>query len=355
MKQQMEPNEEVDLFEFFNAIGKLINKIAKGILSILESIFFLLLKFLLFIKKNILYLGLGVLVGIIMAFIFENNYQTQYKSNIFIKTNYQSQPALEGKIESLNSLIDGENYTQLSQELGLSEQDAKELISFYIKPVYSDILLLKEYDQYMSALDTSSHKFLKFPDYKKEMKKTNSFSPYNEITVKAYSPHIFSVLNSYFSSILEDEKLLKERKESKVHYLKHKINLINHSLEEIDSLRQVLNKVYAESASKQSSGGVVINNADSKGPEKPYDLFNQRMKLLKELKKTKRRLTEEKQIVMLLNTFPKEGTKESVLTYNPYIQYPLYGFIAVLLILVLLQLNKILKDYQKKLEKNEID
>jgi hypothetical protein len=353
METNKRPDEEIAILDLFRALGQFFQSIVKGVAFLFRKLLFLFLSLLLFLKKNAYYLGAGILAGIIFAFIFDKNYQPEYKSSLFVKLNYQSYPAMEGKIESLNSMIEKENYSQLAKELNLEKDMAETLISFDLKPIQNDVALLKDYEKFMISMDTSVHKFMPFEDFKEQIKARKVFPPYNQIRVKAHSPHVFRMLNPYFENILEENPVLKQKKEVKTGFLKQKIKKLNESLAEVDSLRKVLNKVYLESASKVSQGEVIINNASQNRIEKPYDLFETRINLLDILNKTDQELLENDRVVMLYNTFPELGEKQSIVSYNPYIKFPFYGFVLVLFMILLIQLNKILIDFQQKTEERD--
>ncbi|MCF6193368.1 MAG: hypothetical protein L3J46_03425, partial [Kangiellaceae bacterium] len=112
-------------------------------------------------------------------------------------------------------------------------------------------------------------------------------------------------------------------------------------------MREVLNNVYTESAKHSNRGTNIIFSSDRVyGIEAPVNIYYNRIIALKELKKAVYYLNESGDIVELLNRFPDVGKKESILKYNPFIIYPLYGFLLVLLILVFLYE----REYKKRFE-----
>ncbi len=353
MNNQIQPREEIDLLQFFKAIGAFFKQIYQGVLRILKNILFLIFHVLIYFKKNALYLGAGILAGLILAFVLQKNYQKVYKASVFTKVNFEASPDLEGKLESFNALIENEEYEVLAKELNIETEQAKQLRHFDWTPVVNKVLLLKDYAQYHASMDTTVSNKLTFQEYIKDIKNAKSLSPYYRLTVTAYSPDIFQKLNPALEKLLEDNPVLIEKKKEFLSFAFKKKEKLHQALSEVDSLRKVFNKVYLNSSEKATASGVVVNTAHSTGYEKPYDLFETRLNLLKELKKNEEEIAVNKHILFLYNNFPERGMKTNQISYNPFLQYPLFGFFFVLIILLLKELNVLLKQYEKKLKEDE--
>ncbi len=353
MNDKKQPQEEVDIVLFFNTIGKLFKNLYQWILNLLKNVLFLLIRLILFLKRKWVYLAAGIMSGLILALIFNYNYKPVYQSEIYMKLNYHSYPALAGKIESLNAKIEQKDYLSLAKELKIDEDKASELMKFTFGPETNDVVLIKEYEQYRETLDTSIYHSIPFDIYKKEIKNNENLSSYAHLRLTATSPDIFHLLNPYFESVLENDPILAEQRKEHTDFLNEKINYLNRSLVEIDSLRKVFDEVYLNAATKSSNTGVIVNTSQQASLEEPYDLFQKRIELLDELKKTKRELLDKKKIVKFYNIFPESGKKTSLLNYNPFIKYPLMGFLVALIILLLFEFNKFLKHYKEKQITNE--
>ncbi len=349
MNQQNSP-QEVDVLQFFKAIGNFFASIKHSIKSLFVWLFDFFIKTLIYLKKHALYLGIGVLIGIIYAFVFQRNFKPVYHANIQLKANYESGNALENKINSFNGLIKNQEYDKLAKELGLTKDEASKLMGFKLTTDINDVKLVKEYEKYLMKLDTVVYKNIEYKTYSKNISKTPQLFPYKTLDVYASDVGLFAKLNNKFEHILDNDPVLIKKKKDVDNLLSIKKQKMIHSLVELDSLRQVFNKVYLENATKSNSGStnIVVSNNKLSGAEAPVNIYYNRIIALKELEKIENQIMDNGSILSLENRFPEFGQKESILKYNPFIKYPILGFLLVLFILLLLDFNKFINKYQKE-------
>jgi hypothetical protein len=352
MNPQANNPEEVDIIQFFNAIGKMFKNMFAGIKNLFLSILHLFLNLLLYVKKYYLYFGAMILIGIILAFINSNKTEKMFAAEVTVQTNYGAQIALQDKLDFFNNLILDEKYDLLSKELGISANQAENILGFEMKPQINDVYLVENYNDYLSKMDSTMHNYIKFKDYKNAISTNEDLYNYWTVKVLGNTPTIFHHLNNKFEQILNDNQALKERKENYLFALNTDKKNTLKSLADIDSLRNVYNKVLLDNAKKQSGGStnIVVSNDQIRGPEAAYDLFGKRADMLEQLEKVSQKLNRFNHIVQLKNSFPMYGEKDYGITDNLYVKYPIMGILLVFLILLLIDFNKYLNKYQKEKE-----
>jgi hypothetical protein len=293
-----------------------------------------------------------ILIGIILAFINSNKTEKMFAAEVTVQTNYGAQIALQDKLDFFNNLVLDEKYDLLSKELGISANQAENILGFEMKPQINDVYLVENYNDYLSKMDSTMHNYIKFKDYKNAISTNEDLYNYWTVKVLGNTPTIFHHLNNKFEQILNDNQALKERKENYLFALNTDKKNTLKSLADIDSLRNVYNKVLLDNAKKQSGGStnIVVSNDQIRGPEAAYDLFGKRADMLEQLEKVSQKLNRFNHIVQLKNSFPMYGEKDYGITDNLYVKYPIMGILLVFLILLLIDFNKYLNKYQKEKE-----
>jgi hypothetical protein len=350
MNQKNKP-EEVDLLQFFTAVGQMFHNLFAAIKGLILKIFYLSIDILLYFKKHYKWLAGGLLVGLLISFLIPDN----GKKNVFVaksllRTNYDAQAALLSKVKMFNTMIAEKSFDKLAKELNLTEEEAKSLKKFKLEPVINDVLLIPDYENYLSVQDTVVYKFIEFDKYKKNMSKNLLLNQYWELTVRATQQDIFGKLNESLIHLTDADENVKIKKQNYLAYIKTTKEKLLKSLAEIDSMRNVYNKVLLETA-KNATGGatnIVVSADKVRGVEHPYDLFYERGKIYERLNNITALENRYFDAIIMLNDFPKYGIKDEGLLSNKHIKYTLLGFILVLLFLLLIDFNAYLKAYEKQ-------
>ena len=350
MSQEIHNPEEVDIVQFFNAIGRMFKNMFAGIKNMFVGILHLFFNLLLYIKKYYLYFGLAVLIGLILAFLNNDKAEEKFVTEVTVQTNYDAQIDLQNKLDLYKSLINDRKFDMLAKQLGVSVDVAQNILGFEMVPQLNDVYLAENYDDYLSKMDTTMHNYIAFKDYKNTINDNTDLYNYWTISVFGKTPTVFYSLNDGFEKILDDNEALLNRKKNYMFALETDKKVTLKSLSDIDSLRNVYNKVLLDNAKKQSGGStnIVVSNDQIRGPEAAYDLFGKRSDVLKELRLVSHKLNRFNHILQLKNTFPLYGEKDSGITNNIYLKYPLLGILLVFLILFLIDFNKYLNKYQQE-------
>ncbi len=341
--------QEVDIIQFFKAIGDFFRGIKNSIKVFFLFIFHSFIKAIIYVKNYALYFAIGVILGLIYAFVFRGDYNPIYVAEVKLKTNFDSASSFSNKINELNGFIQSNSFDKLANELGISKEDAKKITGFELRENINDVELIKEYEDYLIKMDTVVYKYIEYKDFRKNINKNPQLFPFKYLKVYANSANVFSKLNNKLEHLLDNDVVLQERKKEISFTLSTQKREILRSLQELDTLREVFNQAYLDNAKQSNPGStnIVVSNQKLSGAEAPVNIYYNRIVALKELEKINNHITDKRNILELYSRFPEVGVKESPLRYNPFIKFPVFGFLLVLLILLLLDFNKYINKYQK--------
>ena len=355
MNNQNQSKEEIDILQFFSAIGNMFKRFFAGIKNIFVQLFYVFLNFLLLIKKYYLYFGVAMLIGLGLSFLGKNKQDSIYSAAITLRTNFESQIPLQEKIDLLNTLIKKKKYDVLAKELQIDNSTASHFTGFDMQPVINDVFLIDDYENYLMSKDTVVYKYIEFKDYKKNIRNNKSLNNYWKIEAYADVPEVFNVLNKGIRGLLREDKSLHQKEDDYIKMLGLVRTKTLRSLDEIDTLRVVLNKAMLSLSNNPSEGsGIVVNSEKLRGPEGPYNLFYERYRLTNQLDRLTQKIAKYSQALVYLNAFPQYGTKQESIIDNKHVKYPIYAFILVLLGIFLIQFNHYLNIYQKKKESQSV-
>ena len=347
MNQQTQP-EEIDIIQFFTAIGNMFKNFFKGIGNIFKWFFYTFIDIIIYLKKHYIILGLGFLLGLGLSFLGNKKKETYY-GQATLRTNYNAQLDLQEKVAALNGLIQKHDSIGLGKMLDLPSEDAAHFTNFELNPVINDVFLIDDYEEYLKTKDTVVYKFIEYEDYKKNIHKNNNLNRYWSLKISADSPLVFNKLNIKIKALFNKDTAIEKRKQNFLSYLDIKKQKLLRSLSDIDSMRSIYNRVWLESAQKPgvASTNIVVANQKITGPEATYNLFYERHKALNNLKKTVQQINKYDDAVIILNSFPNNGIQEISILDNKHTKYALLGFLLALFILLLKDFNVYLNKYQQ--------
>jgi len=114
-------DQEIDLSQLSKKIGGFFESIAIGIFRII-----------LFLKRNILWIGILFILGVVLGFFIDKNSKT-YESQIIVSPNFGSTDYLYAKIDLINSKIEDNDTIFLKDVIGIKKP--KKINKIEIKPI----------------------------------------------------------------------------------------------------------------------------------------------------------------------------------------------------------------------------
>ena len=341
--------DDIDLIQLFNYFGKIIKKLNLRLKSFLVWLFDNLVLVLLFIKKQSIKISIAVILGACFGYFLQRNEAKLYSSEMIVHPNFESSRQVYTSIEYLNQLAITNNVEKLSEELRISKEEASSIISLYCKPILEEHNKIKVYDEFISSLqDTASASKVDFKDFVKNL--SDYDNKYHRIVVESNYRGLFAKLQENIIQLIGRNEYYRKNKSIQEQSLKKSEEIFNKQLQDIDSLREVYNKVLlAERASNKDSdgGGNTFNFAkmDSKTNElellKESRVVNEK---LIELNKEKLRLTS---IVNVISDFNPVGKPVNNVLRNKIIIWGVIFGLITMVVLIFRELNGFLNNYMK--------
>ena len=343
--------DEVEISDFLKILGKIFTKIGNGIAWVLVSIYELLILLFIFIKRKIIWLCIGYILGLVFGLISYYNSGGIYKSEMITRANFESSYFLYNQIDYFNSLIENNRIDDLTREFNISQDEAKSLIDFKATPLKNDIEAAKLYHQtfletrrnHNYSFDTIWQNTLKFDEFKNEL--TDYDFPIIKIALRSKKLDIFPKIQKGLINSLNNNPDLKEKKENIEQIRNQEETLLADALKNIDTLRQVYNKKLTMQVENTSPGGnqFILGERDIRNPE--LDLYDKSMRLKDELIELKMRSTKEKNVLELFSGFEKTGLQQSALRRIG--ENALYGLAFIFIILIGIEFIRFLNRTEK--------
>lgn len=339
--------EEVDLGNLFKAIGKGISNIFNAILQFFTSIFHYFILLLIFLKRHALKLGLALLFGFIVGFIFHKLDTKSYVSDMIIETNYGSGIQLYKQIDYLNDLVKKKDSVALSKVLNIDISEAVSINEIKVSAYQPDRNLYKAYDTYLKITDTIYTRNFTFEDFKK---RTDEYDlRYHNVEVNSKSKLLFGKLTPSIINLVEND-YYKQLKDLKVNELHQKISVLSKNLQQIDTLRNTYKEVALKEAEKLSGSSTIeISKSEKDKNENDIELFKTSNEILNSISWTNADLIRKNNIINIISDFDKIGVPDKSITHKKYFQFAALFFGLMLGWILLRQLNNYLISY--KLEK----
>ncbi len=331
---QPSTSDEIDIIQFFKLIGKGFAGLWNGIKSFFVFLFNILIYRPYVYFKRYRKIVIPLLVLAFLAGIWADaSKKNLYRAEILISPNYDSGKEIYTHIDMYNSLIANEKFDTLASALGVSRELAQSYVSFEVQPNYNERIDLRSYDEYTRFLDTSVVKNLDFEAYRKSYLKQEFDYPQLIVSVTATRPDAFEPLNKTFKTLLDNEPLFVNRRKVALQTMDEQIAFIEKNIAQLDSLRMAINRAIKNfGKGKTPENSVVVGTAQINFPEKKYDLFEKRQKLVDALTKLKTDRVDKEKIILMNSAFPDFAPP-----YNPiWMNYKFSFLISMALLLILL-------------------
>lgn len=241
---------------FSNFINIIINWIGKVFLS----------------WKKLAILGLlgGTLGAVTLLFI-----PRKYESSLTLRTHIDANEQLFNDVQYLNSLINSSKYDQLSTILGISFEDTEKISSIEVSSAASITERLSSLDKVYSRLDSALKQNLVVEDLLEDDKYT--FTNKFKVTFYATDPFVFENIEDSLISFFERIPELNRLRENQLQIIQMQKELYVQEIQNLDSLKKILNLVMLEQAKQKEGSEMTINMGKSGESEliNPLSVYNQ--------------------------------------------------------------------------------
>lgn len=222
-------------------------------------------------KKLLIWGVIGGILGVCTLLIIPR----EYTSNIVLKTHIDANEQLFNDVEYLNSLINSEQYEQLSGILGVSIDEAEDINSIEVNSAASITEILSNLDKVYSKLDSA----LKINIVVEDLLEDNNYTFTNKFKLTIYSkdPFIFKNIESNLITFLERVPELNRLRKNQLQIIQTQKDLYTQEIQNLDSLKKILNQVMLEQAKQKEGSEMTINMGKSGESDliNPLSVYNQ--------------------------------------------------------------------------------
>lgn len=346
LRKDQPPNEEVDLGQLFNAIGRLFERFFRFIGSIFTGLFGVIILFLFFIQKHFIKLLVVVFIGVVVGAIMDANKKPLYISTMVIEPNFNSVQQLYNNIEFYNDLAKDKDSLSLSQALNITEKEASSIKNFSVESYSDENQKIVLFDRFVRSLDSTTKKAIDMEAYLKNFNSldarfhTVSVTANDNTIAKKIQPTIISSIsnNSYFNLQKNISDINIELQDS----------LYKKQIIEIDSLQLLYKRVMLKEAERAMQGTNISVGETGEQNNKELSLLNKMEDLKSRIVELNKERGNKSSILNVISDFPRKGVRETGVLKSYKFRIPGLLLILTAFVLLLLSLNKYLKNYKRK-------
>ena len=336
--------EEVDLGSLFKIIGKGFQNLFNFIGNIFKGIFHFFISILIFLKDNIVKIGIAAFIGFAIGVFIQVKSADKYESQMLVQPNFKSANQLYNNISYYNDLVKQKDTANIQKTFKIDKETAASLKKFTIEPIINENDIINSYNDFILDVDTTTVKSYNFEDFKASF----SLLDYkiHKINVVSEKSDVFNKLDEVILSSVIKNKYFNRVKELTNENLNRTDSLLRTNLAQIDSLRVVYMKVMLEEAKKQNSG-TSIDLGGKMRTTKELELFETNREINEELEDIVKDKSEKYEVINVISNFQPIGSEIKGVTRNIAFQLSVLGALAMIFILLLIKINSYLNNYKK--------
>jgi hypothetical protein len=329
--------DEIDLRQLFNAIGRFFGNIASGTIHLIVNVRRATL------VNKYLFLTLAILGGC-LGLALNNFSDPIYSSSLLLSSDYFNGRIIDNSIEKLNLLCQEEGKVGLANELGLSKEVAINIIGFTAIPFISEddrveIEVLKQKLEEMNLEESEIDKIITRIDIENK----HAF----QISVNVSKSEIIEGIETALVNYFRDNSYIKNRIVSRENYLRERLVKLEKENLKLDSLKTAMIKVYESIAKKNPQGSDNLYIGDQYSSN-PMTVFTEDLKINNEILNVKLQLYLQKDFEVIdgLTVYRKPisaGPKKSV-AYGILI-----GIGIAYLLILLISINRYLSKVESEM------
>lgn len=344
-------SEEVDIIEIFNLIGRAIKSFFEFLFGILELIFKFLIIFALFLKRNLILLGLAALVGLILGLMSDFLQKPFYTSTMLVEPNFETTNQLINNIDLYSQLAKSNDSTALAEIFDISENQASKILDISIKANNTSNNRFLLYEEFTKNTDSVVLKNMNYESFAESLQLSDFQQFY--ITLDAKDQKLFKKTEKKIINFPVTEYSQKLRETALEIMETKKENFITY-LQKIDTLRNDYKKIMlndeANLTKTPNSGTTFYMGAESVRPTNEIQLFELEQQFYEKIADISFAQISENNYVNMISGFQEIGmkTKKSKL-FN----FVLGALSIAFLLLLFKEFNKFLTRQEMLLKKND--
>lgn len=346
LRNNQPPNDEVDLGQLFNAIGRLFERFFRFIGRIFTGLFGVVILFLLFLQKHFIKLVIVIVVGVILGTILDIKKEPLYISTMVIEPNFNSVQQLYNNVGFYNELAKAKDSLSLSEVLNITTKEAISIKKFSIESYSDENQKIVLFDRFVRSLDSTTKKAI---DMKAYLHNFNSFDArFHTISVISSDNTVAKKIQPTIISSISNNSYFNLQKNISDNNIKLQDSLYKKQISEIDSLQALYKKVLLKEAERAIQGTNISLGETGEQNNKELSLINKMDELKLGLVELNYERGNKSSILNVISDFPRKGVRDSGILKSNKFRIPALFLIVTALVLLLLSLNKYLKNYRRK-------
>jgi hypothetical protein len=343
MSTNQNQEDEIEIGKLFQLIGngfsKLFNLIGDLFRALLKATIYILL----FVRKHLLKFAISALVGFFLGYFSEGKERT-YEATMVVSANFNSIHQLYNNITYYNNLVIQKDTTDLAKLFNINKQQASSLKSFVIEPIITENEKLSLLDEFVKTADTTTVKLIDKNVYLNSLTKFNYKN--HRILVKATQSNIFKKLEPAIVANISENTFFTKQKNTFDKNIAFESKELLMQLSQIDSLRNLYKQVLLKEAEKKMTGTQIDLSSKTSKKDNEIELFKIQKNINTRLSEINTLKAEEGDILNTVSGFGGVG-KKVFIAYRAPGEYAIFLMLLTLATILLLELNKYLKNYKQ--------
>lgn len=336
-------SDEIDLGHLFKIIGKGFDNLFNFIARIFKGLFHGLITVLLFLQKNFIVLAITAVLGVGGGFFLDWYLPEEYVSKMVVEPNFNSAQQLYNNIEFYDDLAKAEDSVTLANALEITVADAASIKRVNVDSYSDENQKVKLFDEFIRNLDTTTVKAMDFKGY---LKNFNSLDArFHQITLTATNDNVAKKVQPTIIKSISSNEYFKLQKSISDENLILRDSIIRNQLNEIDGLQTLYKDVLVKEAEKPMQGTNINLAENGESQNKELALIQEREKLKNLLVRLNNERANKSSILNVISDFPARGVKQDEIFYSYKFLAPVALLVFVILLLLLRQLNRYLREY----------
>lgn len=355
--RQTPREEDVDLGHLFYKTGGAINNFFLWMGKIFTELANMVLLFLFFLRRNLMWLLVGTALGVGYGFYVLSKEGSNYFSSMTVQANYNSSRALYSSMDYFNALIGSRQRKELAKTFNITEPEAASLIYFESNPVVTELIaadlyknrFLNLYHNTRLRMDTFWVKTISYKDFKSSLTKYDY--PIHQVKVTSTNATVFRKLQDGIIRQVSSNELLQLEKKNGVASNQQEVQLLESSLKSLDTLRDSYNKRLAATGPSKEGNNVTLLDGNLTAANPELQLYDKMLQLKDELKMVRSQAVIENDILQVYAPFSSVGQSAGLLE-NKIFKYAYIGTLMALIIILVIALYKYLGTLETKHARN---
>lgn len=343
---QPQPSDEVDLGQLFKLIGNAFDRFFRFIGNIFKGLFGVIILILFFIQKHFVKMIIVAAVGLVLGTYLDWKKEPKYVSAMVVEPNFNSVQQLYNNINFYNELARSGDSLALSEALDISKKEAYSIKGFKVESYSDENQKILLFDKFVRSLDSTTQKAI---DMKAYLMNFNSLDArFHTISVVASDNTVAKKIQPAIISSISNNSYFNLQKDISDENIKLQDSLYIKQIGEIDSLQLLYKRVMLKEADRPMQGTSITMGENGGKENRELSLINKMEDLKLGLVELNEERANKSSILNVISDFPRKGVRDNSILKSYKFLIPCLLLSLTALLLLLISLNRYLKNYKRK-------